>query len=155
MIGSFGLESAIAAKVTDSQRKSEIMAFNAKFTAAILRMDNAAIVGMWAEDGVSLLPGSTPIESRASIQKMMDDVVSKMPGYKVVRQEDDFRGIEISGDWASEWANTHQVVQPPDTSKPPIEIYGKMLLVLHREKSGEWKIKREAWTQSPAPQSAK
>lgn len=139
-----------AEKVSDSQRKAEILAFNARFTASILKMDTPAIVGMWAEDGVSLLPGAAPIEGRAGIQKMMDEVNVNFPGVKVTQQDDDFRGLEISGDWASEWANTHQQAQAPD-GKPPMEIYGKMLLVLHREKNGQWKIVREAWTSSPKP----
>ena len=36
--------------------RKEIEAFNVKFLEAHQRMDNAATVGMWAEDGVSLLP---------------------------------------------------------------------------------------------------
>jgi uncharacterized protein (TIGR02246 family) len=139
------LSSVAVGQSGDAARVAEIRAFNDKFTANILRMDNAAIVAQWADDGVSLLPGTDPIVGRAAIRKMMDDVVAKMPGYKVLTQEDDFQGIEVSGDWASEWALTHQVVQPPD-GKPVIDIRGKMLLVLHREKNGEWKIKREAWT---------
>lgn len=127
----------------DDSRMAEIRAFNEKFTANILHMDNAAIVAQWAEDGVSLVEGTEPLVGRAAIEKMMKDVVVKMPGYKVTTQEDDFRDIEVSGDWASEWALTHQVVQPPNGK--PIEIRGKMLLVLHRE-NGHWKIKREMWT---------
>jgi uncharacterized protein (TIGR02246 family) len=129
----------------DAARVAEIRSFNDQFTANILKMDHAAIVAQWAEDGVSILEGAEPLVGRAAIQKMMDDVVTKMPGYKVTTQEDDFRDISVSGDWASEWALTHQVVQPPD-GKPVIEIRGKMLLVLHREKDGQWKIEREMWT---------
>jgi ketosteroid isomerase-like protein len=42
------------------------------------------------------------------------------------------------------------VVQPPD-GKPAIEGYGKMALVLHREGSGEWKVKQEMWNAAPRP----
>ena len=41
--------------------RKEIEAFNVKFLEAHQRMDNAAIVGMWAEDGVSLLPETAAI----------------------------------------------------------------------------------------------
>ena len=58
-----------------------------------------------------------------------------MPGYKVVKQEMEFHDIYVCGDWASEWATEHQVVQPPE-GKPPNESYGKMALVLHRKASG-------------------
>ena len=134
----------VAAQTLTDARVAEIRAFNEKFTANILHMDNAAIVAQWADDGISILEGAEPLIGRAAIQKMMDGVTAKMPGYKVTAQEDDFRDIEVSGDWASEWALTHQIVKPP--TGEPIEIRGKMLLVLHREKSGAWKIKREVWT---------
>ena len=75
-------------------------------------------------------------------------ILAQMPGYKVVKEEIDFHDIQISGDWASEWGNEHQVVQPPD-GKPVIDSRGKMALVLHREASGEWKVKQEMWNQVP------
>jgi ketosteroid isomerase-like protein len=71
-----------------------------------------------------------------------------MPGYKVVKVEIDFHDLQTSGDWASEWATEHQVVQPPD-GKPVIDSRGKMALVLHREVNGEWKVKQEMWNQAP------
>jgi ketosteroid isomerase-like protein len=61
----------------------------------------------------------------------------------------DFQGIEVSGDWASEWAEEHQVVQPP--GKRVIDSYGKLLLVLHREAEGNWRITREMWNQGLKP----
>ncbi len=129
--------------------KQQIAAFNDKFTDAIRHMDNAAVMSLWAEDGVSLLPNRAAIRGKAAIQKFMEEVTSKTQGYKVVSQDDDFQDIEVSGAWASEWAVTKQVVQPPD-GKPLMTIYGKMLLVLHRDQAGDWKIKEESWTSSPA-----
>ncbi len=128
----------------DAARK-EIEAFNREFQAATLRMDNAALTALWAEDGVDLLPGMEPMKGRQAIRKWLDDVVRKLPGYKVVKQENEFQEIQVSGDWAWEWGKTHQVVQPPG-GRPPAETRGKILLVLHREKSGAWKIRMEMWT---------
>jgi len=56
----------------------------------------------------------------------------------------------VCGEWASEWATEHQVVQPPE-GKPVIESYGKMALVLHREANGEWKVQQEMWNATPKP----
>lgn len=128
--------------------KAQIEAFNHEFTAAVLRMDNAAISAMWAEDGTTLLPGMAPLSGRANIAKWMDDITAKMPGYRVTKQEDSFHDIQVSGDWASEWGTTYQVVQPPD-GKPPIETHGKILLVLHRGSDGKWRIQQEMWTPGP------
>jgi len=130
--------------------RAEIDAFNKKYIAAHLRMDNAAVLSMWAEDGISLLPTTDPIIGKEAIGKFMDEVVGRMPGYHMQKMDVDFHGIEVSGDWASEWAEEHQVVQPPP-GKRVIDSYGKLLLVLHREADGNWRITREMWNQGLKP----
>jgi uncharacterized protein (TIGR02246 family) len=135
---------------TAGSSRAEIDAFNKKYIAAHLRMDNAAVMSMWAEDGTSLLPTTDPIIGKEAIGKFMDEVVGRMPGYHMQRMDVDFQGIEVSGDWASEWAEEHQVVQPPP-GKRVIDSYGKLLLVLHREADGNWRITREMWNQGLKP----
>jgi uncharacterized protein (TIGR02246 family) len=128
--------------------KDEVDAFNKRYVELHLNMDTAGIFGTWAEDGVSLMPGEAPLIGKKVIVAWVENILSQMPGYKVVKEEIDFHDIQISGDWASEWANEHQVVQPPD-GKPVIDSRGKMALVLHREANGEWKVKQEMWNQAP------
>jgi ketosteroid isomerase-like protein len=56
-----------------SSGRAEIETFNQKFIDAHLRMDTPAVLLMWAEDGVSLLPEMAPlVASRrsASLWKM-------------------------------------------------------------------------------------
>lgn len=129
--------------------RAELDAFNKGFIAAHSRMDNAAVMSMWAEDGVSLLPTTEPMIGKETIKKFMDDVVRRMPGYHMQKIDIDFQGIEVNGDWASEWALEYQVVQPP--GKPVFDSYGKLLLVLHRETDGNWRIMREMWNQGLKP----
>jgi uncharacterized protein (TIGR02246 family) len=128
--------------------REEIDAFNKRYVEMHLKMDTAGIFGTWAEDGVSLMPGEAPLIGKKAIVAWVENILSQMPGYKVVKEEIDFHDIQISGDWASEWATEHQVVQPPD-GKPVIDSRGKMALVLHREASGEWRVKQEMWNQAP------
>ena len=130
--------------------KAEILAFNEKFINAHLRMDNPAIIAMWAEDGVSLLPSMAPMVGRATIGKFIMDISAQMPGYKIVREKIDFRDIQVSGDWASEWGLETQGLQPPG-NQPTMEGYGKILFVLHKDSSGQWKIQQEMWNASPKP----
>ena len=130
--------------------RAEIAAFNKKYIAAHLRMDNAAVMSMWAEDGISLLPATDPIIGKEAIGKFMDEVMGRTPGYHMRRMDVDFQGIEVSGNWASEWAEEHQVVQPPP-GKRVLDSYGKLLLVLHREADGNWRITREMWNQGMKP----
>ena len=128
--------------------KDEVDEFNKRYVELHLKMDTAGIFGTWAEDGVSLMPGEAPLIGKKAIVTWVENILSQMPGYKVVKEEIEFHDIQISGDWASEWATEHQVVQPPD-GKPVIDSLGKMALVLHREANGEWKVKQEMWNQAP------
>jgi len=128
--------------------KTEIDAFNQKFLALHQQMDHAGIMALWADDGVDLMPGEAPIVGKKAIADWLNHILAQFPDTKMVKQELEWHDIRISGDWASEWANEHQVIQPGD--KPQIEGYGKMALILHRE-NGEWKIKQEMWNNSPKP----
>ena len=60
-------------------QRISLISFNKKFVEAHLRMDNAAVMAMWAEDGVTLLPGMAPMASRKTIAKWLDDIVARMP----------------------------------------------------------------------------
>src|SRR6266581_1125695 len=142
-----GLLTAAARAKQDAGRK-EIDAFNQRYVELHQKMDTAGIFALWAENGVDLMPGDAPIMGKKKIVAWVEDILAKMPGYKVMKQEMEFHDIHVCGDWASEWATEHQVVQPPD-GKPPIETYGKMALVLHREANGEWKVQQEMWNAAP------
>lgn len=133
-----------------SNARSKIDAFNKRFTELHLKMDTPGIMAMWAEDGVDLMQGEAPIVGKKTITAWVENVLSKMPGYRVTKEEIEFHDIQVCGDWATEWGTEHQVAQAPG-GKPNFDGYGKMALVLHREPSGEWKIKQEIWNASPKP----
>jgi uncharacterized protein (TIGR02246 family) len=136
------------ARAAEDAGRKEIEAFNQKYLELHLKMDTPGILALWAEDGVDLMPGDAPMVGKKRIVAWVEDIVAKMPGYKVTKQEMEFHDIRVCGDWASEWATGNQVVQPPE-GKPPIESYGKMALVLHREGNGEWKVQQEMWSAAP------
>ncbi len=140
--------STTAASGQAASEKDELEKFNTHFRELHLTMDTAGIFGLWADDGVDLMPGEAPMIGKKVIQAWIEDILANMPGYKVTKEEMQFHDIQVSGDWASEWALEHQVVQPPN-GKEPIETWGKMALVLHREPNGEWRIKQEMWNAAP------
>jgi len=145
----FGIVSVrINAREANAEARIEIDAFNKKFTELHLKMDTPGIMAMWAEDGVDLMQGEATLGGRKTA--WVEEILSKMPGYKVTKEEMEFHDIQVCGDWATEWATEHQVAQAPE-GKPNFEGYGKMALVLHREANGEWKIKQEMWNASPKP----
>ncbi len=141
---------SMKARTTEEAGRKEIEAFNNRYVELHLKMDTAGILALWAEDGVDLMPGDAAMMGRKKISAWVEDIVAKMPGYKVTKQEMEFHDIHVCGEWASEWATVHQEVQPPD-EKPLIESYGKTALVLHREASGEWKVQQEMWNAAPKP----
>jgi uncharacterized protein (TIGR02246 family) len=138
------------ARTTDEARWKEIEAFNKRYVELHLKMDTAGILALWEEDGVDLMPGDAPMIGKKKIVAWVEDIVAKMPGYKVTKQEMAFHDIHVCGDWAWEWATERQAVQPPD-GKPPMENFGKMALVLHRDPNGDWKIRQEMWNAAPKP----
>jgi len=112
-------------------------------------MDNSATVALWEDYGISLLPSTPPIVGKAAIARFMDDVAAQMTGSRMKQFDMECFDIEVSGNWASEWCREHQLIVSSDGS-PVFEGSGNMLLVLHGNKSGEWRILREMWNQAPA-----
>ena len=129
---------------------SGIEAFNTALDSATRHMDNAASVALWEDDSVSLLPSTPPIVGKQAIAKFFDDVMKQIPDGHMETFELQCHGIEVSGDWASEWCTEHQLVRFTG-DKPPFEGWGTMLFVLHRGNDGQWRIKREMWNQAQAP----
>ena len=113
----------------------QIEQFNREFDDATRHMSNAGILALWEEDGISLLPQTPPITGKKAIEAFLNDVMKQLAGAKMESFENQCRGIEISGDWASEWCTEHQVVRLADGKK--FDGWGKMLLVLHRGAGGK------------------
>src|ERR1700741_145601 len=130
--------------------QSGVEAFNKSLDAATRSMSKAAVLALWEDDGVSLLPSTPPIAGKNAIGKFLDDVMAAYPGGKMKSFDMQCHDIPISGDWASEWCTEHQFVQFPG-GKPPFDGWGKMLFVLHRGPDGKWRGKQEMWNQAVAP----
>jgi len=136
--------------IANAATPQSVEAFNKAMDSATRSMNNAAILALWEDDGVSLLPSTAPIVGKKAIGKMLDDVVAMYPGGKMKKFEMQCHDITISGDLASEWCSQHSVVQYPG-GKPPFDSWGKLLLVLHRGADGNWRVKQEMWNQGLAP----
>jgi hypothetical protein len=73
--------------------QEEVEAFNKRYVELHLKMDTAGIFGTWAEDGVSLMPGEAPLIGKKAIVAWVENTLSQMAGYKVVKEEIDFHDI--------------------------------------------------------------
>ena len=129
----------------------EVWQFNQEFQDAHARMDTNAILGMWSESAVSLLPESAPLIGKAAVTNYIREVVARLASYKMRKFEVTFHDIHVCGDWATEWGIEHQVIEQPD-DKPVIDNWGKIALVLHREGDGKWRVKQEMWNSTPKPE---
>ena len=141
------IPAAVGAQRQQPRAQTEIDSFNRAFADATRHMDNAATMALWAEDGVSLLPSTMPIEGKAAIAAFIDKVTASFPGAHMEHFDLECHDIEVSGDWASEWCSEHQIVRFAD-ARPPFDGWGKLLLVLHRAPDGQWRIKTEMWNQA-------
>ena len=134
----------------EASARTEIDAFNRVLANATRHMDNAATIVLWDNDGVSLLPSTKPIVGKTEIAQFMQKVMAQMPDGHMKQFDLACFDIEVSGNWASEWCQEHQIVVFSG-GKPQFEGWGKMLLVLHRDSGGGWRLKREMWNQALAP----
>lgn len=147
-VGSALLLASLLAHAADARIDPGIAKFNQALTVATTRMDNAAAMALWADDGISLLPGTAPIVGKKAISDFMDGVTRQLPGAHMQHFEMQCRAVEVSGNWATEWCHEHQIVELGG-GKPPFDGQGNMLLVLHRDSDGQWRLKREMWNQAP------
>src|SRR6266853_6820135 len=88
----------IKARTTEDVGQKEIEAFNKRYVELHSKMDTPGILALWAEDGVDLMPGNTPMNGRKNIAAWVEDIVAKMPGYTVTKQEMEFHDIHVCGD---------------------------------------------------------
>ena len=128
-----------------------IEAFNHKLEDATRRMDNAATLALWTEDGISLLPSTKPIIGKPAIAAFFQSVTASLQGARMQSFEMKCSGIDVSGNLATEWCTEHQIVQVPG-GKPPFEGRGKMLLVLRKAPDGNWRMEREMWNEAEEKQ---
>jgi uncharacterized protein (TIGR02246 family) len=137
----------VSMKGSSPDPKAEIQVFNRRLEDATRSMDNAATLALWAENGISLLPSTKPIEGKAAIAAFLEGVTTQIHGAKMQDFKLECFAVDVSGELATEWCNEHQVVVMPD-GKPPFDGRGKMLLVLRRGTDGHWRIEREMWNQA-------
>jgi ketosteroid isomerase-like protein len=128
-------------------RRAEVEAFNRATVEATTRMDNEALLALWDDDGVTLLPGSEALVGKPAIRAMLQKVTAELAGARMRSFEMHCHGLEISGDVATEYCDEHQVVDLPG-GKPPFDGKGKVLYVLRRGDGGVWRLLREMWNSS-------
>lgn len=131
-----------------------VAALNKQEALACATMDDAASLALWAEDGVDLIPGLQPMVGKEAISKWYDSLAPLKKNAKMEYCTIDWRQIKIEGDWAWEWGINRQKINFPPPQKPFVGE-GKILLILKKQASGEWKIELESWNSNPAAREVK
>ena len=137
---------------SQSLERSGIDAFNLAMVNATRRMDAAAIAALWEDDGVSLLPSTSPTVGKPAIRTFIEAATVEHPGARIVTFEMTCDGVEVVGDFAHEYCDEHQLVDL-GSGKSPFEGWGRMLFVLHRGGDHVWRLRREMWQPARAPQT--
>lgn len=130
------------ARAHDSAARKQIESVNQKFDTAILHMDNAAVLALWADDGVEILPKMPLLDGKKAIADFFDQTTKQLVGYHLKSNDTKFHDISISGDLAVEWGTSDQVIIDPKGKE--MHQQGYIMLALRRSGS-EWKLIREMW----------
>jgi len=147
IIGSALLAIAFAASPVQAasyNADAGIVAFNHALAAATRAMDNDAILALWEDGGTSLLPDMPPIEGKPAMTSFLAGVDKQLRGARMRKFELACHAIQITGDWASEWCEEHQMISFAN-GRPPFNGTGRLLLVLHRGPNRVWRLSREMW----------
>jgi ketosteroid isomerase-like protein len=136
----------IQAQDTPAAARAGIERFNKALDDVTRRMDNTATLALWEDDGISILPQTAPVIGKKALAKFLDDVMAGLTGAKMESFELDCHDIEVTGTSATEWCNEHQIVRLAGGKK--FDGRGRMLLVLHQDADGMWRMKREMWNQA-------
>lgn len=112
-------------------------------------MDNAATLSLWDDDGTSLLPNAPPIVGKTAIKAFLTKVTAGLRSAHMQAFEFHCHDAVAYGNIAAEWCDEHQVV-PFGADRQPFDGRGPMLLVLHRDQDGRWRLQREMWQPADA-----
>ena len=133
---------------TDRERlRTEIDAFHLRDRDAAMSRDIGTLCELWTEDCVLLAPGRPPIEGRAAVWDYLREQHAVIEDVEILTYEQDFKEVEIAGDWAFEWGIFRGAARP--RSGDVIHTRAMLFRILKREADGQWKCARSIWHDDP------
>jgi uncharacterized protein (TIGR02246 family) len=118
----------------------------AVFMDAAKRSDAATMAGIFAEDGMAMMPGNKAAVGRPNVEKAMAAMfrVMSLPELTIKTTH-----LVVSGDYAIETGTYDQTAKP--TNGSPTRDVGKYVTVWQRQSDGSWKIARDIMNSDQAP----
>jgi len=104
--------------------------------------DPKALQQLWTDDAVRLAADGPPDIGKQTIYATDVRSWTDAPGFQVVSYKPDIRDVRVVNDeWAFEWG-LFDAGYRPSANKPVLAIHGKVLRMVRREPTGEWKFSR-------------
>jgi uncharacterized protein (TIGR02246 family) len=122
-------------------------------TSGIIAADNRgdadAVMQFYADDSVLLPPNDAPVAGKDVIRARYESGFRHFR-FAISSSSDE---THVFGDWAFDRGTTSGETVPKG-AEAPRQIHDKYVMILHRERSGAWKIARLMWNGAePAAQS--
>ena len=135
------------ASPTADARKA-IDAANAKWMAAMKNHDAKAVAAVYSEDAVLLTNQGPELKGREAIGNMLGG--NEMAAVKEIKLET--VELHVMGDTAIEVGHWSLTLQPPGGQAIENADHGKALVVWKKQ-GGQWRMWRDIWNSSVAPQA--
>lgn len=105
------------------------------------KWDVDALVALWTDDVVTLLPDRTPLVGKEANRNFLLSAKQQSEGVEIVEYKFDFKELTVAGDWAYEWGTLSVAEKLPDDDEP-LRSKINLMRVLKRAPDGSWKVSR-------------
>ncbi len=146
-----------AGAASDSAELAGIARLHAADQRAVLARDTAALLNLWSEEPVALPPDGPNLIGRAAIAAMLAPMArtpDSTRAWQTVGYTQQFSEVHVIGDetWAWDMGVANTVLENRKTGRR-VTVSAKLLRILKKAPSGEWKVHRSMWTRAE-PQEA-
>ena len=136
---------APAAKADDS---SVITNLRAKYETAENSGDVAAVLALWADDGILMQPNRPQLEGKAAIE---EDYKQQFGMGKTDLKINGAEAVAM-GDWAFERGSyTLKITGPDAAAAPLVDDTGKYVVIAKKQSDGSWKTARLIYNSNLPP----
>lgn len=113
------------------------------------KWDVDALVALWTDDIVALLPDRDPLIGKEANRKFILSAKQQSEGVEVVEYKFDFKELTVAGDWAYEWGTLTVAEKLPEDSEP-FRSKINLMRILKRSADGSWKVSRTVFNNGDA-----
>lgn len=116
----------------------------------MLDREPAALLDLWSADPIALPPDGPNLAGRAAIDSMLSTMNAEPDSARAWRTVDyvqSFSAVHVieDGDWGWDLGTARTILEH-QTSGRRIAVTARLLRILQRSPSGEWKVHRSMWS---------